>query len=152
VTRNCDQQLWCATSRHQHFTCVGVIRRRLDGWSGDVRPWPWHLNRRRPHHENSRSANRVVLFCCTPSVATDSPAHTTRHVPDIGGSVSSVANGLRQWRTCRVFNKGYCVVYWLIFIKWWTVAEKTQFFRVYYFSVVLSRCGVCGIQTLTVRL
>jgi len=29
-----------------------------------------------------------VLFCCITSVAIDSPAHTTRHVPDTGGSVS----------------------------------------------------------------
>jgi len=52
-------------------TCIGVISQRRDGWSCDVRPWL------RPQHENSRSAKRVVLFCCTLSVATDSPAHTT---------------------------------------------------------------------------
>jgi len=54
-----------ATSRRQHLlpTYVGVISRRRDGWSGDVHPWSWHLYRRRPQHENSRLANRVVLFC-----------------------------------------------------------------------------------------
>jgi len=39
------------TSAPAPSTCVGVISRRRDGWSGDVRPWPWHLHRRRPQHE-----------------------------------------------------------------------------------------------------
>jgi len=54
-------------SLHSH---VAVLRRHFQStvlWLSRWRySWPWHLHRRRPKHENSRTANRVVVFRRTP--------------------------------------------------------------------------------------
>jgi len=79
-------------------TCVGNVSRRRYGRPSDVSSRPW----RRPKHENSRTADRVVVFRRPPSVATDSPAYTASHVPDTGDGLRSVPIGLWQRRrpTC----------------------------------------------------
>jgi len=92
--------MWCATSQSQHI--LPASAHSVDGVMVDqltsVHARPWHLHRRRPQHENSRTANRVVVFHRTPSVATDSPGYTASHVPETGGSFGSVATGLWQRR------------------------------------------------------
>ena len=94
--------MWCATSWRQHLLlAAGTVGWRRYGWPGDVSLWPWNLHRRRPEHENSRTANCVIVLCDTSSVATDSQTCIARHFPDTGGSSSSVATGLWQWRTGR---------------------------------------------------
>jgi len=56
-----------------HSTCVRTVsRRRMVSPVTSVRD----LGICRPEHENSRAANRVVVFHRTPSVATDSPVYS----------------------------------------------------------------------------
>jgi len=64
-----DWSLVVCNKSTAHSTCVGTVSRRRYGWPGDVSSWPWHLHRSRPKHENSRTANRVVVFRHTPEVA-----------------------------------------------------------------------------------
>jgi len=53
----------------------------------DVAIWMKSNRRRLNSPTNSRTANCVVVFRRTLSVASDSPAYTARHIPDTGGSL-----------------------------------------------------------------
>jgi len=66
--------MWCATSGGQHILPASALS--VDGGMIDVSSWPWHL------HENSRTANCVMVFRHSAPVVIDSPAYTARHVPD----------------------------------------------------------------------
>jgi len=108
---------------------MSTVNRLHYGCLGDVSLRPWHLHWRWLEHENSHTANRVVVFLCTPPVVTYTPAYTASHIPDSQPIWDTVVALVMSWPD---YGNGVLVglpAYLVCWLQWVLNASARMIFQ-----------------------